>query len=150
MRIDTSEWVALGIQLAQMTNDINDPASLRSTLRGMLGEHIAIRIEPAATALHPAADSVPVTISRQAAFAAEQVGSLGITFEEKSNALKASRFYPLAIERSHKEPYKDRVVTVRSRSGGQFSSHAAYGLSSPSAVSASWNATTRPRLKVWL
>jgi DNA-binding response OmpR family regulator len=42
-------------------------------------------------------------------------GSLGITFEEKSNALKASRFYPLAIERSHKEPYKDRVVTVRSR-----------------------------------
>lgn len=42
-------------------------------------------------------------------------GSLGITFEEKSNALKASRFYPLAIERSHKEPFKDRVVTVRSR-----------------------------------
>ena len=42
-------------------------------------------------------------------------GNLGITFEEKSNALKASRFYPLAIERSHKEPYKDRVVTVRSR-----------------------------------
>ncbi|HLP43218.1 MAG TPA: ATP-binding protein [Fibrobacteria bacterium] len=42
-------------------------------------------------------------------------GSLGITFEEKSNALKASRFYPLAIERSHKEPYKDRVVTIRSR-----------------------------------
>lgn len=42
-------------------------------------------------------------------------GSLGITFEEKSNALKASRFYPLAIERSHKEPFKDRVVTIRSR-----------------------------------
>src|SRR5690606_22525379 len=38
-------------------------------------------------------------------------GNLGITFEEKSNALKASRFYPLAIERTHKEPYKDRVVT---------------------------------------
>jgi len=42
-------------------------------------------------------------------------GSLGITFEEKSNALKASRFYPLAIERSHMAPYKDRVVTIRSR-----------------------------------
>ena len=42
-------------------------------------------------------------------------GSLGITFEEKSNALKASCFYPLAIERSQREPYKDRVVTVRSR-----------------------------------
>jgi len=42
-------------------------------------------------------------------------GNLGITFEEKSNALKASRFYPLAIERTHKEPYKDRVVTIRSR-----------------------------------
>jgi DNA-binding response OmpR family regulator len=42
-------------------------------------------------------------------------GNLGITFEEKSNALKASRFYPLAIERSHKDPYKDRVVTIRSR-----------------------------------
>jgi anti-sigma regulatory factor (Ser/Thr protein kinase) len=42
-------------------------------------------------------------------------GNLGITFEEKSDALKASRFYPLAIERAHKEPYKDRVVTIRSR-----------------------------------
>jgi anti-sigma regulatory factor (Ser/Thr protein kinase)/ActR/RegA family two-component response regulator len=42
-------------------------------------------------------------------------GNLGISFEEKSDALKASRFYPLAIERSHKEPYKDRVVTIRSR-----------------------------------
>jgi DNA-binding NarL/FixJ family response regulator len=42
-------------------------------------------------------------------------GNLGITFEEKSTALKASCFYPLAIERSQKEPYKDRVVTVRSR-----------------------------------
>ncbi len=42
-------------------------------------------------------------------------GNLGITFEEKSNALKASRFYPLAIERSHKEPFRDRVVTIRSR-----------------------------------
>jgi DNA-binding response OmpR family regulator len=42
-------------------------------------------------------------------------GNLGITFEEKSNALKASRFYPLAIERAHKEPFKDRVVTIRSR-----------------------------------
>ena len=42
-------------------------------------------------------------------------GNLGISFEEKSNALKASRFYPLAIERANKEPYKDRVVTVRSR-----------------------------------
>ena len=42
-------------------------------------------------------------------------GNLGITFEEKSDALKASRFYPLAIERSHKEPFKDRVVTIRSR-----------------------------------
>jgi anti-sigma regulatory factor (Ser/Thr protein kinase) len=42
-------------------------------------------------------------------------GNLGITFEEKSDALKASRFYPLAIERSHKDPYKDRVVTIRSR-----------------------------------
>lgn len=42
-------------------------------------------------------------------------GNLGITFEEKSNALKASRFHPLAIERAHREPYKDRVVTVRAR-----------------------------------
>ncbi len=42
-------------------------------------------------------------------------GNLGISFEEKSDALKASRFYPLAIERSHKEPFKDRVVTIRSR-----------------------------------
>jgi anti-sigma regulatory factor (Ser/Thr protein kinase)/CheY-like chemotaxis protein len=42
-------------------------------------------------------------------------GNLGISFEEKSTALKASRFFPLAIERSQKEPYKDRVVTIRSR-----------------------------------
>jgi anti-sigma regulatory factor (Ser/Thr protein kinase) len=42
-------------------------------------------------------------------------GNLGITFDEKSDALKASRFYPLAIERSHREPFKDRVVTIRSR-----------------------------------
>jgi ActR/RegA family two-component response regulator len=42
-------------------------------------------------------------------------GNLGITFEEKSMALKASRFYPLAIDRTHREPYKDRIVTVRSR-----------------------------------
>lgn len=42
-------------------------------------------------------------------------GNLGITFKEKSDALKASRFYPLAIERSHREPYRDRVVTIRSR-----------------------------------
>jgi len=42
-------------------------------------------------------------------------GNLGITFAEKSDALKASRFYPLAIERSHREPYRDRVVTIRSR-----------------------------------
>lgn len=42
-------------------------------------------------------------------------GNLGITFEEKSDALKASRFYPLALERALKEPYKDRVVTIESR-----------------------------------
>jgi ActR/RegA family two-component response regulator len=42
-------------------------------------------------------------------------GNLGITFEEKSRALKASRFYTLAIDRAHREPYKDRVVSVRSR-----------------------------------
>ncbi len=42
-------------------------------------------------------------------------GNLGITFEEKRDSLKASRFYPLAIERAHREPYKDRVVTIRSR-----------------------------------
>lgn len=42
-------------------------------------------------------------------------GNLGISFEEKSDALKASRFYPLAIERSHREPFRDRVVTIRSR-----------------------------------
>jgi len=42
-------------------------------------------------------------------------GNLGISFEEKSNALKASRFYTLAIERAHRHPYQDRVVTVRSR-----------------------------------
>jgi DNA-binding response OmpR family regulator len=42
-------------------------------------------------------------------------GNLGITFAEKSNAPKASRFYTLAIERAHRDPFKDRVVTVRSR-----------------------------------
>ena len=51
----------------------------------------------------------------QSALRAIEHGNLGISFEEKSDALKASRFYPLAIERSHKEPYKDRVVTIRSR-----------------------------------
>ena len=33
MNVDVSDWVALGQQLAKMTNDINDPGSLRSTLR---------------------------------------------------------------------------------------------------------------------
>ncbi len=42
-------------------------------------------------------------------------GNLGISFEEKSNALKASRFYSLAIERAHQEPFQSRVVTIRSK-----------------------------------
>ena len=42
-------------------------------------------------------------------------GNLGISFEEKSNALKASRFYSLAIERSHLDPFQSRVVTIRSK-----------------------------------
>ncbi len=42
-------------------------------------------------------------------------GNLGISFEEKSRALKASRFYTLAIERTLRPPFKDRVVTIRSR-----------------------------------
>lgn len=32
MRVDDSEWVRLGAQLAQMTADLNDPASLRSAV----------------------------------------------------------------------------------------------------------------------
>ncbi len=42
-------------------------------------------------------------------------GNLGISFAEKSDALKASRFYQIAIERSNKEPFRERVVTIRSR-----------------------------------
>jgi anti-sigma regulatory factor (Ser/Thr protein kinase) len=42
-------------------------------------------------------------------------GNLGISFEEKSHALKASRFYALALERAHREPYRNRMVTVRCR-----------------------------------
>jgi len=32
VRVDDSEWVRLGAQLAQMTSDLNDPASLRSAV----------------------------------------------------------------------------------------------------------------------
>ena len=39
-------------------------------------------------------------------------GNLGITFEEKSEALKEGRFFLLAKERSKQEPYKNRVVTI--------------------------------------
>ncbi len=42
-------------------------------------------------------------------------GNLDITFEEKSTALKASRFFPLAIERANLEPYKSRQVTIQSK-----------------------------------
>ncbi len=42
-------------------------------------------------------------------------GNLGISSDEKSNALKASRFFSLAIERANQEPYKSRVVTIRAR-----------------------------------
>ncbi len=42
-------------------------------------------------------------------------GNLGFTFEEKSRALKASSFFSLALDRSQREPYKSRVVTVRRR-----------------------------------
>lgn len=33
MKIDVSDWYALGVELARLTNDINDPASLRSAVR---------------------------------------------------------------------------------------------------------------------
>jgi anti-sigma regulatory factor (Ser/Thr protein kinase) len=42
-------------------------------------------------------------------------GNLGFTFEEKSHALKSSRFFSLAQDRAHREPYKNRLVTVRRR-----------------------------------
>ena len=42
-------------------------------------------------------------------------GNLGITYEEKAHALRASRFLALAIDRSHREPYRSRTVVVRSR-----------------------------------
>ncbi len=42
-------------------------------------------------------------------------GNLDITFEEKSSALKASRFFSLAIERANCEPFKSRQVTIRSK-----------------------------------
>ena len=32
MNLDVSEWVALGQQLARITNDVNDPKSLRSAM----------------------------------------------------------------------------------------------------------------------
>ena len=50
--------------------------------------------------------------------------------------------------RSNQSEHSTRVVTVRS-GRDQLSSHSAYGLSSPSAVSASWKASMRARLKVW-
>ncbi len=42
-------------------------------------------------------------------------GNLGITYEEKTHALKASRFFALALERTDREPFKNRVVTIRCR-----------------------------------
>ena len=32
MKLDLEDWYALGVELARMTNDINDPASLRSAV----------------------------------------------------------------------------------------------------------------------
>ncbi|MBK8804152.1 MAG: response regulator [Fibrobacteres bacterium] len=40
-------------------------------------------------------------------------GNLGISFEEKRDALRGSVFYDLARERSRKSPWKDRVVHAR-------------------------------------
>ncbi|MBK9575908.1 MAG: ATP-binding protein [Fibrobacteres bacterium] len=40
-------------------------------------------------------------------------GNLGISFDEKRDALRGSVFYDLARERSRKSPWKDRVVRAR-------------------------------------
>lgn len=40
-------------------------------------------------------------------------GNLGISFDEKRDALRGSVFYDLARERSRKSPWKDRVVRIR-------------------------------------
>jgi len=40
-------------------------------------------------------------------------GNLGISFEEKREALRGSVFYDLARERSRKDPWKDRLVRAR-------------------------------------
>lgn len=41
-------------------------------------------------------------------------GNLGITYDEKRDALRGSVFYDLAHERSERAPWRDRVVRVRS------------------------------------
>jgi len=50
-------------------------------------ENPLFRIEPAEAALDPRDDSVPVTISRQAALAAEQVGSMDITLPDGTSSM---------------------------------------------------------------
>lgn len=40
-------------------------------------------------------------------------GNLGITYEEKREALRGSVFYDLAAERAREEPWKDRIVRIR-------------------------------------
>jgi anti-sigma regulatory factor (Ser/Thr protein kinase) len=42
-------------------------------------------------------------------------GNLGITSQEKNAALKAYAFFNLALERAAREPYKSRVVTLKSK-----------------------------------
>ena len=33
MKLDLTDWYALGVELARMTDDLSDPASLRSAVR---------------------------------------------------------------------------------------------------------------------
>jgi anti-sigma regulatory factor (Ser/Thr protein kinase) len=40
-------------------------------------------------------------------------GNLGISFEEKKAALHNSQFFKLAFERAGREPFKNRVVTIK-------------------------------------
>ncbi|MBF0430310.1 MAG: ATP-binding protein [Fibrobacteria bacterium] len=42
-------------------------------------------------------------------------GNLGISYEEKRNALKHAAFFKLAWERANREPFKSRVVTIKTK-----------------------------------
>ena len=42
-------------------------------------------------------------------------GNLGINYDDKTQALKSSHFYTMAMERAKKEPFSSRVVTILCR-----------------------------------